>query len=93
MMAAALVALLLFESSPGIAQSADEIGALRREVEALKAGQDALRKELQEIRTLLRQRPAAQVPEPRDIALSIDGAPVKGDRQAKLVLIDFSDYQ
>jgi hypothetical protein len=91
--AAVLAALILLDVSAAVGQGGDELGALRREVEALKAGQDAIRKELQEIRTLLRQRPAAQAPEPREIALSIDGAPVKGDRQARLVLIDFSDYQ
>jgi hypothetical protein len=91
--AAVLAVLVLLDVSPSPAQSGDDLGALRREVEALKIGQEALRKELQEIRAQLRQRPAAQAPEPRDIALTIDGAPVKGTRQAKLVLIDFSDYQ
>ena len=91
--AALLAALILLDVSAGMAQSSDELGVLRREVEALKAGQDAVRKELQEIRALLRQRPAGQAAEPRDIVLGIDGAPVKGDSRAKLVLIDFSDYQ
>jgi hypothetical protein len=91
--AAALAVSILLAASAGLAQSSEELGALRKEVEALKARQDAMLKELQEIRTQLRQRPAAQGPEPRDIALSIAGAPVKGDPRARLVLIDFSDYQ
>jgi len=91
--AAALAASILLAASASLAQSSDELGALKQEVESLKARQDAMLKELQEIRTLLRQRPAAQAPETRDIALSIAGAPVKGDQRATLVLIDFSDYQ
>jgi protein-disulfide isomerase len=93
--AAALAALVLV-AAPAVvvAQSSDELAALRRQLEALKAGQDAVLKELQEIRTLLRPRQAAPpAPEPRDIVLALDGAPAKGDPRAKLVLVDFSDYQ
>jgi hypothetical protein len=91
--AAVLIAVILLDASASMAQSSDELGALRREIEGLKTGQDAVLKELQEIRALLRQRPAALAAEPRDIVLGIDGAPIKGDARAKLVLIDFSDYQ
>ena len=92
--AAALAALVLLDAPAVVAQSSDELAALRRQLEALKAGQDAVLKELQEIRTLLRPRQAAPpAPEPRDIVLALDGAPAKGDPRAKLVLIDFSDYQ
>jgi hypothetical protein len=91
--AAVLAVSILLDVSAGMAQSSDDLGALRRDVEALKAGQEAVLKELQELRSQLRQRPAAQGAEPRDIVLGIAGAPIKGDSRAKLVLIDFSDYQ
>jgi C-terminal processing protease CtpA/Prc len=91
---AVLAAMMFVNAPPGFAQSSDEFAALRKEIEALKAGQDAVLKELQEIRSLLRARPGPQAAaEPRDIVLSIDGVPVKGNSRAKLVLIDFSDYQ
>ena len=91
---AALAAMMFFNAPPGFAQSGDEFAALRKEIEALKAGQDAVLKELQEIRSLLRARPGSQAAaEPRDIVLGIDGVPVKGNSRAKLILIDFSDYQ
>lgn len=67
--------------------------AMRREIEALKQGQAAIQKELQEIKNLLRARPTGQPAAPRDIVLDIDGEPVKGDKNAKLVLVEFSDYQ
>ena len=91
--AAVLIAVILLDVSASMAQSSDDVGALRRDIEALKTGQDAVLKELQEIRALLRQRPAAPAAEPRDIVLGIGGAPFKGYGRAKLVLIDFSDYQ
>jgi hypothetical protein len=91
---AALAALVLLDAPAVVAQSSDELTALRRQLEALKAGQDAVLKELQEIRALLRPRQAgAPAPEPRDIVLTLDGAPAKGDPRARLVLVDFSDYQ
>jgi hypothetical protein len=90
----ALGAMIVFGAAVAAAQSSDDLAVLRKEIEALKAGQANLLKELQEIRTLLRARPAAQAaPEPRDIALALDGGPVKGDSRASLVLVDFTDYQ
>lgn len=77
------------------AQSTDEIKALRQAVEALRESQQRIERELQDIKTLLRGRPSAGAPdpEPKNIALSIDGDPVKGDASAKFVLVDFTDYQ
>jgi hypothetical protein len=40
----------------------DELKALRKELEALKDGQAAIQKDLQEIKTLLRARPAPPPP-------------------------------
>jgi type II secretory pathway component PulM len=91
---AALAALTLSNPQSALAQpSGDELQALRRELEALKQGQAAIQKELQEIKALLRARPAAAPAEPRDVVLSVAEAPFKGARQAKVTLFDFSDYQ
>jgi len=79
---------------------ADEVESLRKEVEALreamKAQQGAILRELQEIKTLLGRRPAPAAPQaavPQDVTLSIDGDPFKGAPNAKVTLIEFSDYQ
>lgn len=84
----------------GAAQTTDELlGSLRKEIETLKQGQAAMQRELQEIKTLLRAREAAgprgaPPPEPAPAtALSVEGAPVKGDARARLVLVEFTDYQ
>jgi len=83
----------------------DEIGAykeiqgLRRDIEGLKAGQQGLQKDLQEIKTLLQNRPAAAAAAPtapavpQNLVLNLDGAPMKGEKTAKLALVEFTDYQ
>ena len=68
----ALTILILYCAPPGFAQSSEEAEALRREndalrealslrkeIDALKDGQRAVQKDLEEIKTLLRARPAA----------------------------------
>ncbi len=91
---AALAALTLSTPHAAVAQPpGDELKALRKELEALKEGQTAIQKDLQEIKTLLRARPAPAPGEPRDVMLEVEGAPFKGERHAKVTLIDFSDYQ
>jgi len=90
----ALAVLALSDTQPGFAQGAsDELRAVRKEIEALKEGQAAIQKDLQEIKSLLRARPAAAPAEPRDVVLGVEDAPFKGERHATVTLIDFSDYQ
>jgi len=90
---AALAALTVCGTQPAFSQSSEELKGLRKELEALKEGQTAIQKELQEIKNLLRTRPAAAPAEPQNIVLSVADAPFKGEKTAKLTLIDFSDYQ
>lgn len=90
---AALAALTFFDIHPGFAQSSQELKALRAEIEALKEGQKAMQQDLQEIKTLLRTRPAAAPAAPENPVISVDGAQFKGEKTAKLTLIEFSDFQ
>ena len=91
LMMAILATLLLFHVQPGFSQTADEIKALREEINALKEGQKAIQKDLQEIKALLAPRPAAPVF--KEAVLNIDGKPFKGSNDAKLTLIEFSEFQ
>jgi protein-disulfide isomerase len=96
--AAVVIASLAFLVVPGVTQSGDELRALRKELEAIKDGQNKLKKDIQDIKTLLQGRMAApgQPPptiQPQNVVLTLDGDSAKGDRNARLVLIEFTDYQ
>ncbi len=88
--------LTLLCVTPGFAQgtSSEGVNDLKEEIEALKEGQKAIQKELQEIKSLLRTRQApAPAPPPREFVLDLGGSPFKGDENAKLTLVEFTDYQ
>jgi len=92
--------LTLLCAAPGFAQgtSSEGINDLKEEIEALKEGQKAIQKELQEIKSLLRTRQApvpapAPASPPREFVLDLGGSPFKGDVKAKLTLVEFTDYQ
>ena len=91
-----LLALLIPLS--GCEQPRGEIEALKKEVEALKEGQKTAEKDLREIKALLQRVGAIRAgarprPEPKDVVVSVDDDPFLGKRNAKVTVIDFSDYQ
>jgi len=90
---AGVAALILLGAYPAFSQPNEDLKGLKKELEVLKEGQTAIQKDLQEIKTLLRARPGAAPAEPQNIVLNIEGAPFKGEKLAKVTLIDFSDYQ
>lgn len=84
--------LALSSASALFAQTDPE---LQKEIEALKKGQQEMRKELAEIKRLVQSRPAA-APSGPNVAgkiFNLGENPVKGDPAAKLTLIEFLDYQ
>ncbi len=89
---ALLSVLALSADRRALAETGDDLSELRKEVEALKQGQLQLQRELQEINALLRRRPAAVVDVP-NVVLTIDGYPSKGSQSAKLILVEFTDFQ
>ena len=103
-----VLAMTLGYSPVGSAQTSDEfkalreeigalkeVQALRREVEGLREGQRALQRDLQEIKALLQARPAAggAPAVPQNVVFNLDSAHMKGEQSAKLVLVEFTDYQ
>jgi protein-disulfide isomerase len=84
----ALVAL--FSLSPPIEQ---DVAALKREIEQLKAQQAAMQKDLDAIKSFLQQLIGqAQEPKIVDATVAIAGEPAKGSPTAKVTLIEVSDY-
>ncbi len=90
----AIFTLVFLQAYPGFAQNTEDIQTLKKDVESLKAGQKAIEKDIQDLKKMLQARQAPQAPPPfKEAEIDIDHAPIKGDKNAKLVLIEFSDYQ
>jgi protein-disulfide isomerase len=72
----------------------DELQTLRKEIQALKEGQQAIQNNLKAIKELLtaRQRPRSNI---QDVKFTVNVAkdPAKGPSDAKVTLIEFTDYQ
>jgi hypothetical protein len=70
---------------------------IKKDLDALKEGQIRLQKDIQELKTLLQARPAAApagpVASPLPAILTVENAPFKGEKNAKITLVDFTDYQ
>jgi protein-disulfide isomerase len=87
-----LVVFSFLTARIGLSQSNED---LKKDIQALKEGQQAIQKDLQEIKKLLAARPSAQAPTEQALnaIISVDGVPFKGDKNAKLTLVEFSEFQ
>lgn len=86
-----ILSLSLALMTPALfSQSAEDMKALRKEVEAIKEGQKAIQSDLEAIKKLLTQ-PAQQGF--KEAVISVEGSPFKGEKNAKVTLVEFSDYQ
>ena len=79
----------------GSAQAAghDDIEALRRDIDALKKGQDAMAADVAEIKQLLEPLRQQSPVHAAEGSLDLAGAPLKGSAQATLTMVEFSDFQ
>jgi protein-disulfide isomerase len=85
----AIAGLSLMGTQSGLAQSSDELKALRKEVESVKQGQEAIQKNIQIIKDIL----TGKQPPLENVTISTDGAPFQGEKNAKVVMVEFSDFQ
>ncbi len=92
-----MATLAISGASDAVAQSGDEIKALKTEIERLQEGQNAIRRDLAVIKHLLKRRSesrvSAQTPQFKPLDLTIAGSPTLGEENAKVTLIEFTDYQ
>ena len=91
----AVVTLVALLSMSGPQSPQDEVAALRKEVEALKAQQATMQRDLNAIKNFLQA--IAQAQQPSEAALinktvQIDGVPTKGAASARLMMVEVSDY-
>jgi protein-disulfide isomerase len=96
----ALLFLTLLAAPAVPAQESDD--GLEAEIEALKKGQENILKQLEELKRLVQaqQRAAAAPqqrapagPEVKDVVFDLANSPVKGDKGAKVAMLEFTDYQ
>jgi protein-disulfide isomerase len=71
---------------------------LRKDLETLKEGQVRLQKDIQEIKALLQARPATApagpvAGQPLAAVFTVENAPFKGEKNAMVTLLEFTDYQ
>ncbi len=89
---AVALALPFALAAPALAQSSND--DLRRELDALKQGQQRIQQDLAELKKLLQQRQApAAGPNVAGKVFNLAANPVKGVPSARLTLIEFMDYQ
>jgi protein-disulfide isomerase len=89
--AGALVALF---SLSGPQSPQDDVAALKKEVETLKAQQAAMQRDLTAIKNFLQALSDAQRPEAAllDKDVPVDGVPTKGAASARVMMVEVSDY-
>jgi len=97
-MGAVLAVAMIWSSSLVVAGRQDT--DLSKRIAALEAGQKEILKQLQELKALLQQnrppQPAQGPPAPPQLPsapISIAGAATRGNPAAKLVIVEFSDFQ
>ena len=92
-----ILLLLMGILTPRVWAESTEDKSLKSEIEALKQGQKAIQKDLNELKTLLKAlttrkaRPTQPSFKPSDIG--IDGSPVLGQADAPVTIVEFTDYQ
>jgi len=91
----ALVVVVVSVASGGLAVAQQTDPKLWEEIQALKRGQEEIRRQLLEIKQLIQSRPAAApaAPDVRNVPIDLGNRPTKGSTAARLTLIEFSDYQ
>jgi protein-disulfide isomerase len=89
-------AVLLSGSDPGFSQGGgdlDDLKALGQEIKTVRDGQRGIRREVQQLKFLLIVGSPVPPPVPKDIVIDIKGAWARGEKTAKLTIVEFMDYQ
>jgi uncharacterized protein YlxW (UPF0749 family) len=71
---------------------------LQKQINELKQGQADIKKQLDELKTLIQARPAAAPSRPagpnvEGTVFDLGANPIKGEKTAKLTLVEWTDYQ
>ena len=91
----ASVTLIALFSLSGPQSPQDEVAALRKEVDALKAQQATMQRDLTAIKNFLQALAQAQPPPEAALlnkTVQVDGVPSKGAASARVMMVEVSDY-
>jgi hypothetical protein len=77
----------------GCTQTGEELKLLGEKLEALQEGQESIKKELQEVKKSLQGRPSPRAAAFTDTIIDTDADPFRGEKLAKVTILDFSDYE
>ena len=73
-----------------LAQSSDDMKALMKQIQELKAAQEAMQKDI----TAIKERLIPKPPPPfKEADIDVQGDPVMGNKDAKVTMVEFTDYQ
>jgi len=86
------ILITLLSTQSGMTQPSDQWKGLKKEIENLRESQKAIQKDLQEIKGVLRARGLLEE-DPQNLFIDLSGKPFKGDKNAKLILMEFSEYE
>ncbi|MEW4982984.1 MAG: DsbA family protein [Cycloclasticus sp.] len=89
----AVLGLLITFTASNEVQAIKEPVSTQSQIEALKAGQAEIRKDLADIKKLLQPKKRAQQVSNVNQVLDISAAPSKGNKTAPLTIVEFVDYQ
>src|SRR5215470_3177577 len=96
LLAVSSVVVLVFSTQLSSGQrrlTSEELQSLRKEVDTIKANQAEIENAVKELKNLAGTGQPSPPPSPESIVLGIDDDPLMGDRKARLVLVEFSDFQ
>lgn len=85
--------LCFFLVDTGLAHEGEALKALLQEMESLKAQNREMQQEWQAMKALLKPSREMGLESPPELHLGIQGKVVLGDSQAKLTIIEFTDYE
>ncbi len=83
----------LIAIAPCFAQKPQAPDDLQKQLDALRAQVAAMQKDIDDIKAVVARLGGRQGPNPDEIVLDLGPRPVRGNPSAKLVLVEFTDYQ
>ena len=86
-----VAASVFIQVQNAFSQMAEEFKAMKDEVKVLKEGQGEIKKDTQDIKAQIKANPASAAF--TETVVNVDGDPFKGRNDAKVALVEFSNYR